>query len=85
MPYGHAERTLATIQLLVAETTRLLNSENHLDPEQERRLREAAESASQRLAAAMTRALGAIPKLLGNPSEWTVYREDRARVCGSTW
>jgi hypothetical protein len=49
MTYGHAERTLATIRLLEAETVQLLNSENHLDPEQEQWLREAAESASQRV------------------------------------
>ena len=56
MSYGHAERTLATIRLLAAETTQLLNSANHLYPEQERRLREAAESALQRLTAASPRA-----------------------------
>jgi hypothetical protein len=49
MTYGHAERTLATIRLLGAETMQLLNSEDHLDPEQERWLREAAESASRRV------------------------------------
>jgi hypothetical protein len=46
MSYGHAERTLATIRLLEAETIDLLSSQDHLHPEQERWLREAAESAS---------------------------------------
>jgi len=49
MTYGHAERTLATIRLLEAETVQLLNSADHLDPEQEQWLREAAESASRRV------------------------------------
>lgn len=47
--YGHAERTLATIRLLEAETRELLSREKHLDPEQAKWLREAAESASRRL------------------------------------
>jgi hypothetical protein len=49
MAYGHAERTLATIRLLEAETRELLLRQEHLDPEQERWLREAADSASLRL------------------------------------
>ena len=47
--YGHAERILATIRLLEAETRELLSCEEHLDPEQAECLREAAESASRRL------------------------------------
>ncbi len=46
MSYGHAERTLAAIRLLEAETKDLLSSRDHLDPEQEQWLRETAESAS---------------------------------------
>jgi hypothetical protein len=34
MAYGHAERTLAAIRILEAETTDLLASQDHLDPEQ---------------------------------------------------
>jgi hypothetical protein len=49
MAYGHAERTLATIRLLEAETTDLLSRQEHLDPEQADWLREAAEAASRRL------------------------------------
>jgi triphosphoribosyl-dephospho-CoA synthetase len=49
MPYGHAERTLATIRLLEAETRDLLARQEHLDPEQAEWLCEAAESASRRL------------------------------------
>jgi len=49
MAYGHAERTLATIRLLEAETRELLSRQEHLDPEQAQWLREAAESASRRL------------------------------------
>lgn len=49
MAYGHAERTLATIRLLEAETRELLSRQEHLDPEQERWLREVADSASLRL------------------------------------
>jgi len=49
MAYGHAERTLATIRLLEAETRELLARQEHLDPEQAEWLREAAESASRRL------------------------------------
>jgi hypothetical protein len=49
MAYGHAERTLATIRPLEAETRELLSRQEHLDPEQAECLREAAESASRRL------------------------------------
>ena len=49
MAYGHAERTLATIRLLEAETRELLSRQEHLDPEQAEWLREAAEPASRRL------------------------------------
>jgi hypothetical protein len=34
MAYGHAERTLAAIRILEAETTNLLVSQDHLDAEQ---------------------------------------------------
>jgi hypothetical protein len=47
--YGHAERTLATIRLLEAETRELLCREEQLDSEQAEWLREAADSASRRL------------------------------------
>jgi hypothetical protein len=49
MAYGHAERTLATIRLLEAETRDLLARQEHLEPEQAEWLREAADSASRRL------------------------------------
>jgi hypothetical protein len=49
MAYGHAERTLAAIRLLEAETRELLRSQDQLDPEQAQWLRDAAESASLRL------------------------------------
>ena len=49
MSYGHAERTLATIRLIEAETRDLLTHQEHLTAEQERWLREAADSASWRL------------------------------------
>jgi hypothetical protein len=49
MTYGHAERTLATIRLLEAETRDLLCRQEDLDPEYAQWLREAAESASRRL------------------------------------
>ncbi|HTX27172.1 MAG TPA: hypothetical protein VME19_09160 [Streptosporangiaceae bacterium] len=49
MGYGHAERTLATIRLLEAETRELLSCQEHLDPEQAEWLRQAADSASRRL------------------------------------
>jgi len=49
MAYGHAERTLATIRLLEAETRELLSRSEHLDPEQAQWLRQAADSASRRL------------------------------------
>ena len=49
MPYGHAERTLATIRLLEAETRELLSRQEHLDPEQAEWLRQAADSATRRL------------------------------------
>jgi hypothetical protein len=48
MAYGHAERTLATIRLLEAETGDLLNSQDQLDAEQAQWLREATRSASRR-------------------------------------
>jgi hypothetical protein len=46
MAYGHAERTLAAIQLLEAETRDLLNSQDQLDAEQTQWLRDATRSAS---------------------------------------
>jgi hypothetical protein len=49
MAYGHAERTLAAIRLLEAETRELLSSQDQLDPEHAQWLRDAAESASVRL------------------------------------
>ncbi len=54
MAYGHAERTLATIRLLEAETRKLLARQEHLDPEQAEWLREAAESASRHLCSGST-------------------------------
>lgn len=41
MAYGHAERTLAAIRLLVAETEDLLSTQPELDMEQEQWLRDA--------------------------------------------
>jgi hypothetical protein len=49
MAYGHAERTLATIRLLEAETRELLARQERLDPEQAEWLREAADSPSRRV------------------------------------
>ena len=49
MPYGHAERTLATIRLLEAETRELLSRRECLTPEQAQWLRETADSAARRL------------------------------------
>jgi hypothetical protein len=49
MAYGHAERTLATIRRLEAETRELLSRREHLDPEQAEWLRDVTESASRRL------------------------------------
>jgi hypothetical protein len=49
MAYGHAERTLATIRWLEAETRELLAGREHLDPEQAEWLRDVMESASRRL------------------------------------
>jgi hypothetical protein len=51
MAYGHAERTLAAIRLLEAETRELLNGVDRLEPEHVRWLRDAADSASVRLQA----------------------------------
>ncbi len=51
MAYGHAERTLAAIRLLEAETRELLNGLEHLDPEHVQWLQDAVESASLRLQA----------------------------------
>jgi hypothetical protein len=49
MAYGHAERTLATIRLLEAETRDLLSRQEQLDPEQAEWLREATEATSRPL------------------------------------
>lgn len=43
MAYGHAERTIAAIRLLEAETRELLSSQDQLDPEQAQWLRDAKE------------------------------------------
>jgi hypothetical protein len=52
MAHGHAERTLAAIRLLEAETRDLLGSMARLDSEQRQWLRDAADAASQRLLSA---------------------------------
>jgi len=49
MAYGHAERTLAAIRLLEAETRELLSSPARLDPEHRQWLQDAADTAAQRL------------------------------------
>jgi hypothetical protein len=64
MAYGHAERTLATIQRLEAETAQLLGSQDHLDAEQEQWLREAAGPDSHRI-----RRLGAAPPTCRVPAQ----------------
>jgi hypothetical protein len=56
MAYGHAERTLAAIQRLEAETVQLLDSQDHLDPDQEEWLREVTWPDSPHI-----RAPGAVP------------------------
>jgi hypothetical protein len=48
MAYGHAERTLAAIRLLEAETMELLSSQDQLDPEAAQWLRDAVRPASRR-------------------------------------
>lgn len=40
MAYGHAERTLAAIRLLEAETRELLSRQDQLDPEEAQWLRD---------------------------------------------
>ncbi len=54
MAYGHAERTLAAIRLLEAETRELLSRHEGLDPQEAEWLRKAAESASRRLRSGTT-------------------------------
>jgi len=49
MAYGHAERNLALIRQLEAETTKLLGSLNQLDREQSAWLREVASRAAPRV------------------------------------
>jgi len=49
MAYGHAERTLAAIRLLEAETRELLNGLEPLDPDHVQWLQDAARSAALRL------------------------------------
>ncbi len=48
MAYGHAERALATIRQLEAETRALLLGLDQLDPEQEQWLADTAQADSQR-------------------------------------
>ena len=47
MTYGHAERTLAAIRLLEAETRDLLDSQDQLDAEETQWLRDTTRSASR--------------------------------------
>lgn len=54
MAYGHAERTLAAIRMLVAETRELLSDESDLDAEQEQWLREEVPVRSVHRASAAT-------------------------------
>lgn len=56
MAYDHAERILAAIQRLEADTVELLGSQDQLDAEQERWLRETARPATRHI-----RASGAVP------------------------
>ena len=58
MAYGHAERTLAAIQRLEAETVQLLDTQDHLDPEQEQWLRETARPADPTHPVIRCRAVG---------------------------
>jgi hypothetical protein len=48
MTYGHAERTLAAIRLLEAETRTLLDDLDELSPEQAQWLDDVGEAASRR-------------------------------------
>ena len=48
MAYGHAERTLAAIRLLEAETSELLDGLPQLDPEQAQWRQEVIAAPSQR-------------------------------------
>jgi hypothetical protein len=57
MAYGHAERTLATIRLLEAETAELLRNRPDLEPEQESWLRGEAGPAAPQTAGAAARTL----------------------------
>ena len=56
MAYGHAERTLAAIRQLEAETVQLLGGEEYLDAEEEEWLREMARPVPRQI-----RASGAAP------------------------
>jgi hypothetical protein len=76
MGYGHAERTLATIRLLEAETRDLLSRREHLDPEQAEWLRQAADSASGRLRSGRAPDIGTARGPGGRP---VVMRETTAR------
>jgi hypothetical protein len=55
MAYGHAERTLATIRQLEAETRELLLGLDQLDPEQAQWLADIAQTGARRLALEMER------------------------------
>jgi len=57
MAYGHAERTLATIRLLEAETAELLRNRPDLEPEQESWLRGQAGPGEAHTAGAAARTL----------------------------
>ena len=74
MTYGHAERTLAAIRLLEAETRHLLGS-TRLDPAHERWLRAAADSASRRLESERTGAQGSSAEADPLPSSDPIARD----------
>jgi len=73
MAYGHAERTLAAIQRLEAETVQLLDSQDHLDPDQEEWLREVTWPDSPHI-----RSPGAVPSACRIPVQaWRVHQSSR--------
>lgn len=86
MAYGHAERTLATIKRLEAETVDLLGGQDQLDAEQEQWLRETARPATRHV-----RASGAGPSSCRGPGPATangsavaVTGDPRLRSHGTT-
>ena len=85
MAYGHAERVVATIRQLEAETKELLNSLDHLDPEQARWLEDVSQPSTARERPVATKAGCGISVMLSDADRDRSLDLPGRRLRGSGW